>query len=150
MLLSAVSVLVVAQSSSEIPEGLMNNPVFLYFYSLRVSGIHVPIIRRKLLYLCDTAICHSVCVASGLLVGLNPTSRPDATHTEWQIPVSYRYRIAHLVGLICKIIVFISRIESRLKRSQLPIDERLAQETSFISLIRTLFIYICYSGQCNQ
>ena len=29
MLLSAVSVLVVAQSSSEIPEGLMNNPVYL-------------------------------------------------------------------------------------------------------------------------
>ena len=28
MLLSAVSVLVVAQSSSEIPEGLMNNPVY--------------------------------------------------------------------------------------------------------------------------
>jgi hypothetical protein len=28
MLLSAVSVLVVAQLSSEIPEGLMNNPVF--------------------------------------------------------------------------------------------------------------------------
>ena len=27
MLLSAVSVLIVAQSSSEIPEGLMNNPV---------------------------------------------------------------------------------------------------------------------------
>ena len=29
MLLSAVSVLVVAQSSSEIPEELMNNPVYL-------------------------------------------------------------------------------------------------------------------------
>ena len=28
MLLSAVSVLVVAQSNSEIPEGLMNNPVY--------------------------------------------------------------------------------------------------------------------------
>ena len=28
MLLSAVSVLVVAQSSSEIPEGLMDNPVY--------------------------------------------------------------------------------------------------------------------------
>ena len=28
MLLSAVSVFVVAQSSSEIPEGLMNNPVY--------------------------------------------------------------------------------------------------------------------------
>ena len=32
MLLSAVSVLVVAQSSSEIPEGLMNNPVYTEFY----------------------------------------------------------------------------------------------------------------------
>ena len=31
MLLSAVSVLVVAQSSSEIPEGLMNNPVYYQF-----------------------------------------------------------------------------------------------------------------------
>ena len=31
MLLSAVSVLVVAQSSSEIPEGLMNNPVLCSF-----------------------------------------------------------------------------------------------------------------------
>jgi len=28
MLLSAVSVLDVAQSSSEVPEGLMNNPVY--------------------------------------------------------------------------------------------------------------------------
>ena len=28
MLLSAVSVLIVAQSSSKIPEGLMNNPVY--------------------------------------------------------------------------------------------------------------------------
>ena len=30
MLLSAVSILVVAQSSSEIPEGLMNNPVYRF------------------------------------------------------------------------------------------------------------------------
>jgi len=29
MLLSAVSVLVVAQLSSEVPEGLMNNPVYV-------------------------------------------------------------------------------------------------------------------------
>ena len=37
MLLSAVSVLVVAQSSSEIPEGLMNNPVYspLYPFNLK-------------------------------------------------------------------------------------------------------------------
>jgi len=33
MLLSAVSVLVVAQSSSEVPEGLMNNPVQLLLYT---------------------------------------------------------------------------------------------------------------------
>ena len=33
MLLSAVSVLVVAQTSSEIPEGLMNNPVHQSFAS---------------------------------------------------------------------------------------------------------------------
>jgi len=35
MLLSAVSVLVVAQSSSEIPEGLMNNPVYKFVCNLR-------------------------------------------------------------------------------------------------------------------
>ena len=35
MLLSAVSVLVVAQSSSEIPKELMNNPVCMYIYGLR-------------------------------------------------------------------------------------------------------------------
>jgi len=29
MLLSAVYILVIAQSSSEVPEGLMNNPVFV-------------------------------------------------------------------------------------------------------------------------
>ena len=56
--------------------------IFIYFSSLHVSRIHVPIIRRKLLYLCDTGIFHCVWVASGLLVGLklcfNPTSRPDA------------------------------------------------------------------------
>ena len=36
-MLSAVSVLVVAQSSSEIPEGLMNNPVYIYVSLLDVS-----------------------------------------------------------------------------------------------------------------
>ena len=41
MLLSAVSVLVVAQSSSEIPEGLMNNSVYwnqLQFLQQPVAG----------------------------------------------------------------------------------------------------------------
>jgi len=36
MPLSAVSVLVVAQSSSAIPEGLMNNPVFIIFLEVCV------------------------------------------------------------------------------------------------------------------
>ena len=35
MILSAVYVLVVAQSSSEVPEGLMNNPVY---YRLAMHG----------------------------------------------------------------------------------------------------------------
>ena len=37
MLLSAVSVLVVAQSSSEVPEGFLNNPVFIVFDGFLVS-----------------------------------------------------------------------------------------------------------------
>ena len=37
MLLSAVSVLVVAQSSSEIPEGLMNNPVYTVIEELKYA-----------------------------------------------------------------------------------------------------------------
>ena len=37
MLLSAVSVLVVAQSSSEIPEGLMNNPVLMCFMTVALN-----------------------------------------------------------------------------------------------------------------
>ena len=41
MLLSAVSVLVVAQSSSEIPEGLMNNPVLTMHGPLNVKFISV-------------------------------------------------------------------------------------------------------------
>ena len=38
MLLSAVSVLVVAQSSSEIPEGLMNNPVCVWNAGRYIRG----------------------------------------------------------------------------------------------------------------
>ena len=43
MLLSAVSVLVVAQSISEIPEGLMNNPVYIYF-PLSVNFVIFPFV----------------------------------------------------------------------------------------------------------
>jgi len=41
MLLSAVSVLVVAQSSSEIPEGLMNNPVYNAKYDKNYANFKV-------------------------------------------------------------------------------------------------------------
>jgi hypothetical protein len=78
--------------------------IFIYFSSLNVLDLNVPIIRRKLLYLYDTGICHSVWVASGLQTsghpyrvtntsvvqiqqfspddGQNPTSRPNATQPE--------------------------------------------------------------------
>ena len=45
MLLSAVHVFVVAQSSSEVPEGLMNNPVF-YFPS-EISNESKILVYRK-------------------------------------------------------------------------------------------------------
>jgi len=38
MLLSVVSVLVVAQSSSEVPEGLMNNPVYVLSLLLNICS----------------------------------------------------------------------------------------------------------------
>ena len=67
MLLSAVSALVVAQSSSEIPEGLTNNPVyptrcnvtqFIYFWKLLYIFLLVcpPIIRNT--YNCNYSIWH--------------------------------------------------------------------------------------------
>ena len=46
MLLSAVSVLVVAQSSSEIPEGLMNDPVFLVDHDLAMYALKENILIR--------------------------------------------------------------------------------------------------------
>ena len=41
MLLSAVSVLVVAQSSSEIPEGLINNAVLAVLRTIRNALVHL-------------------------------------------------------------------------------------------------------------
>ena len=48
MLLSVVSVLVVAQSSSEVPEGLMNNPVYsnIKFHENPSCGSRVVLCRR--------------------------------------------------------------------------------------------------------
>ena len=50
MLLSAVSVLVVAQSSSEIPEELMNNPVLLLFLTtkaVRKVSVHFEYLENR-------------------------------------------------------------------------------------------------------
>ena len=46
MLLSAVRVLVVAQSSSEIPEGFMNNPVYSQRVLLYVRSFEWPCVRK--------------------------------------------------------------------------------------------------------
>ena len=69
MLLSAVSVLVVAQSSSEIPEGLMNNPVLeTYVIStatkyITVTSNHFVQSVRCILCVCGCSLC---CVYLGL------------------------------------------------------------------------------------
>ena len=47
MLFFAVSVLVVAQSSSEIPEGLMNNPVLLEIKNLTEVYLKIPSILGR-------------------------------------------------------------------------------------------------------
>jgi len=46
--------------------------IFIYVSSLHVSGIQVTIIRRESLYLCDSGICHSGWVASGLPTNRHP------------------------------------------------------------------------------
>jgi len=50
MLLSAVSVLVVAQMSSEIPEGLMNNPVYFHHIFLICRKEYVVMTHHDILH----------------------------------------------------------------------------------------------------
>jgi len=45
MLLSALSFLVVAQSSSEIPEGLMNNSVFITLLLRLMRHVHLTLLH---------------------------------------------------------------------------------------------------------
>ena len=59
MLLSAMSVLVVAQSSSEIPEGLMNNPV----YKSHISSL-CRILSDESRDACDLEFGHPPCVCN--------------------------------------------------------------------------------------
>ena len=70
MLLSAVSVLVLAQSSSEIPEGLMNNPVYwnvpTMHRTLNVMLVHIPLTRmllnKQFVYRHFIHLLHSFCL----------------------------------------------------------------------------------------
>ena len=62
MLLSALSVLVVAQSSSEIPEGLMNNPEHKLLHVAELAG---PSLGRSALPedgLASSEACRSLCL----------------------------------------------------------------------------------------
>jgi len=65
MLLSAVSVLVVAQSSSEIPEGLMNNPLYKRHTELRSRNHywHVKTKKYYIFWVCVCNLIHPVCKA---------------------------------------------------------------------------------------
>jgi len=54
MLLSAVSFLVVAQSSSEVPEGLLNNPVYM---SVVLMGKYGFLVRSNVLHF-QKVRCH--------------------------------------------------------------------------------------------
>jgi hypothetical protein len=60
MLLSAVSVLVVAQLSSEVPEGLMNYPVFKDSVSTAQSKNSTPSIKTNYLRI-DNGIIGNYC-----------------------------------------------------------------------------------------
>ena len=68
MLLSAVSVLVVAQSSSEIPERLMNNPVYVV-RQLRVNPFKSRYSRL------GSKIINLVHFLKGMLVAVPPSSQ---------------------------------------------------------------------------
>ena len=65
---------------------------FIYFSSLHVSGVHAPIIRRKLLYICGSGTCHFVWVSSGWIETVVSIQPADQTPLiEWQVPVAHRY-----------------------------------------------------------
>ena len=59
MLLSAVSVLVVGQSSSEIPEGLTNNPVFILLKSCLCEVILKNVLEPDMPQM---TLAHELCV----------------------------------------------------------------------------------------
>ena len=78
MLLSAVSVLVVAQSSSEIPEGLMNNPAYCSARLLKDprSQEAMRLYRHKIPVPYWIIVCNLHCVSSLRRTPPHPPRRP--------------------------------------------------------------------------
>jgi hypothetical protein len=70
MLLSAMSLLVVAQLSSEIPEGLMNNSVCIYIYICIYAGVTYSFnsIAEFILVFCKNVFSQSADILAQLLV----------------------------------------------------------------------------------
>ena len=85
MLLSAVSFLVVAQSRSEVPEGLMNNPVLMSI-SYRIAPLTV------------YSIIISTCEA--IWNKLPPTELPQLTEEEWKTKAEEFYSLWHFPNCI--------------------------------------------------
>ena len=81
---------------------LLNNSkalIYLFISLLYMFRASVcPSSGEKLLYLCETwylSLCMDGVWSAGWI--FNPTSRPDATHTERQIPVSHKRRYSHFL-----------------------------------------------------
>ena len=120
MLLSAVSVLVVAQSISEIPEGLMNNPVFLAKHSGpwslwngsvrlidNINSSHVPLPRSSVL----PDLTGYIVVAKSL--GMAAINRRDGRNYRY-----YSNRMGNLGGFYTDSSRRISKLQLRWVRAQ--------------------------------
>jgi len=96
--------------------------ILIYFSSLHVSGIHVPIIRRKLLYLCDNGIFHSVWVAAGLLVGLKSNQQTNNhPHRVKNTIVAYIQQFSPYDGHLNARNMYRREINKYIKQNCLPI-----------------------------
>ena len=73
--------------------------LFIYFSSRHVSGIHVPIIKTKQLYLCDTGICVPDTSVASIQQFSPHDGHMDARSMQLR-EINTLNRIVHLVGLI--------------------------------------------------
>ena len=85
MLLPAVSVLVVAQSSSEIPEGLMNNPVYIWI-NILFQEFHAEVFAVSVFHSPQQQSCQ---LASGRTISPRPTDSLHLLHELPQLQMSF-------------------------------------------------------------